>query len=326
MAKKISAADIVKSSRNSNEILNNFREGKYLNTIQKRSDLSNVKPKRRINSNQITKQIGTRIRTKNGRTFYKPNNSDTYYESRSKNQYAQITGIGLNRISNDVKKVIPSEGYNVYNQSYIDQNFKTKNNIISNTTTNKTNTPKRKDLVTRNQPAYSPSTTSKTTVNNLVSSNRPASTNVRKSTRINTSNKSNTSVRTNVNKTKTPKNSNLSNNTNTNTDEMYSVKKGDTLSSIARRNGISLQELLKNNSHIKDPNKIYVGDKINLTNNSNNTKTKTSTPKSKLDDIIFDNEYEGEAPGSKFTKDIPQQLDTTNNEVVYKYNKKKIRK
>jgi murein DD-endopeptidase MepM/ murein hydrolase activator NlpD len=44
----------------------------------------------------------------------------------------------------------------------------------------------------------------------------------------------------------------------------YSVKPGDTLSRIAMRNGVTLAQLLQANPQIKDPNKIAVGDVLNL--------------------------------------------------------------
>ena len=44
----------------------------------------------------------------------------------------------------------------------------------------------------------------------------------------------------------------------------YTVKPGDTLSKIASRNGLSLAQLLQANPQIKDPNRISVGDAINL--------------------------------------------------------------
>lgn len=44
----------------------------------------------------------------------------------------------------------------------------------------------------------------------------------------------------------------------------YNVKPGDTLSKIASRNGITLAQLLQANPQIKDPNRIGVGDSINL--------------------------------------------------------------
>lgn len=44
----------------------------------------------------------------------------------------------------------------------------------------------------------------------------------------------------------------------------YTVKKGDTMWAIAKRNGMSLQQLIKKNPQIKNPNLIYPGNKINL--------------------------------------------------------------
>jgi LysM repeat protein len=44
----------------------------------------------------------------------------------------------------------------------------------------------------------------------------------------------------------------------------YVVKPGDTLSKIAKQNGITLNQLLKLNPQITDPNKIKVGARINL--------------------------------------------------------------
>lgn len=44
----------------------------------------------------------------------------------------------------------------------------------------------------------------------------------------------------------------------------YTVKPGDSLSRIATRNGVSLAQLLQANPQIKDPNRINVGDAINL--------------------------------------------------------------
>lgn len=53
----------------------------------------------------------------------------------------------------------------------------------------------------------------------------------------------------------------------------YVVKAGDTLSKIATRNGITVAQLLQLNPSITNPNKIKVGDKINLPDTSTeNTK------------------------------------------------------
>jgi LysM repeat protein len=42
------------------------------------------------------------------------------------------------------------------------------------------------------------------------------------------------------------------------------IRRGDTLSSIARQSGTTVGELMRLNPQIKDPNKIFAGDKINL--------------------------------------------------------------
>ena len=49
----------------------------------------------------------------------------------------------------------------------------------------------------------------------------------------------------------------------------YTVKPGDNLSRIAQRNGVSLAQLLQANPQIKDPNRISVGDEINLPDGAN---------------------------------------------------------
>ena len=51
----------------------------------------------------------------------------------------------------------------------------------------------------------------------------------------------------------------------------YKIKAGDTLSKIAKRNGISLAQLLKANPQIKNPDRIQVGQLINLPDTSTET-------------------------------------------------------
>ena len=46
--------------------------------------------------------------------------------------------------------------------------------------------------------------------------------------------------------------------------DYYVVKKGDTLSKIAKANGITLAALLRMNQQITNASKIYPGDKIRL--------------------------------------------------------------
>ena len=51
----------------------------------------------------------------------------------------------------------------------------------------------------------------------------------------------------------------------------YTVKTGDTLGKIAKRNGLTLEQLLKANPQIKNPDKIKVGDAVNLPDDSTTT-------------------------------------------------------
>lgn len=68
------------------------------------------------------------------------------------------------------------------------------------------------------------------------------------------------------------KNNNTINNTN-NTNNSYKLVKGDSLSKVAQNNGTTLNELLKYNPNIKNPNNVLIGQSINL------PKEKKYTPK-----------------------------------------------
>ena len=54
----------------------------------------------------------------------------------------------------------------------------------------------------------------------------------------------------------------------------YTVRAGDTLSKIAMRNGVTLAQLLQANPQVKDPNKIRVGDVINVPNDATTENTR----------------------------------------------------
>lgn len=58
--------------------------------------------------------------------------------------------------------------------------------------------------------------------------------------------------------------------------DTYTVKPGDTLSTIAKRLGVTLDELLAANPQIKDPNKIGLGDQINIPSKAPTTVTDAS--------------------------------------------------
>jgi murein DD-endopeptidase MepM/ murein hydrolase activator NlpD len=58
----------------------------------------------------------------------------------------------------------------------------------------------------------------------------------------------------------------------------YTIKAGDNLSKIAKRNGVSLAQLLKANPQISNPNKIRVGQVINLPNGATSTNNTQPLP------------------------------------------------
>lgn len=58
----------------------------------------------------------------------------------------------------------------------------------------------------------------------------------------------------------------------------YTVKAGDTLSKIATRNGLTVAQLLQANPQIKNPDRISVGDILNLPNGANLTDTTQPLP------------------------------------------------
>jgi LysM repeat protein len=58
----------------------------------------------------------------------------------------------------------------------------------------------------------------------------------------------------------------------------YTIKAGDTLSKIASRNGLTLAQLLQANPQVSDPNKIKVGDALNLPNPNFNDTTQPLPP------------------------------------------------
>ncbi len=57
---------------------------------------------------------------------------------------------------------------------------------------------------------------------------------------------------------------------------MHSVRSGDTMSAIARQNGVSLQELIQANPQIANPNLIYPGQRINIPTGANRVAADTT--------------------------------------------------
>jgi len=56
----------------------------------------------------------------------------------------------------------------------------------------------------------------------------------------------------------------------------YNIKSGDTLSGIAKSQGTTVADLMKNNPYITDPNKIYAGKNLNVIKNQSNLMQGTS--------------------------------------------------
>ena len=87
-------------------------------------------------------------------------------------------------------------------------------------------------------------------------------------------------------------NSNITNNNTTNNSKyiIYTIKRGDTLWSISRRYGVTIQDLVKWNN-IKNPNLIYAGNNLiiytNQYNNSNNTNNNYITYTVKRGDTLW---------------------------------------
>lgn len=85
----------------------------------------------------------------------------------------------------------------------------------------------------------------------------------------------------------------------------YTVQKGDTMWKISQKLNVSFAELLKMNTHFKDPNMIHPNDKIYLPNGSTGTNTNTGSG----------NQYGSETPHqSQITDQSKQILDLVNAE------------
>lgn len=78
----------------------------------------------------------------------------------------------------------------------------------------------------------------------------------------------------------------------------YTVQKGDTMWNISQKLNVSFSELLKLNSHFKDPNMIHPNDKIYLPHGSTGTNTNTGSG----------NQYGSVTPDHTQTTDQAKQI------------------
>ncbi|SHK49754.1 SafA/ExsA family spore coat assembly protein [Thermocrinis minervae] len=73
----------------------------------------------------------------------------------------------------------------------------------------------------------------------------------------------------------------------------YTVQPGDTLSKIAKRYGLSLDELIKANPGIKDPNLIYPGQKIKIPGYAEKTRSNLREGTRRIDPLVIDLDGDG---------------------------------
>lgn len=265
-----------------------------LTTFTKRKDLKSnkVKPKTTTNtnnSNNKTKKYNHVIKTKKGQTYVITHDGKVYGEDPNSGMYKAN---GPVKGAENNYKVITGKRETTIGKTpdYVKKHFKGKSVVRYNTID---------DFRKYTGTSYNPNdfnvqksaSTTKKNNNNKVNKNISSN---------NTSSKSNktTATRTNnISTNKTSKRINNSNNLKVNSSDPngnYEIKRGDSLWKIAHDNGISLNELMKQNPQIKNINQIiHPGDRINVNNTSSNTNidnSESTTIKSKpnLDDIVLD--------------------------------------
>ena len=93
----------------------------------------------------------------------------------------------------------------------------------------------------------------------------------------------------------------------------YTIKSGDTLSGIALKNGTSVSALMSLNPSIKDPNKIYAGNSLNLPTAP--TSTIQTTSAQRATDVKTQTDYNNllTAKGLNNGTQTPTPATTTNN-------------
>lgn len=250
--------------------------------------INNVKQARA----KANKVVGKKITTKSGRVLFLSNDGN-YYEAAKNN-----TGSGLGRTRNYRGEVLnrtetPTKA-NDFIRSVIgtgDYNKIPANKValVSTSNTRKStstyNGTKRKDLKT-------PASTRQTSTTKTTAS--PRRTTTTKPTASSPSPIKQTSVapastrqnRTVTRTTASPRRTSSSSSSST-ANGNYTVNSGDSLWRIAHNNGISLNELMRQNPQIKNINQvIHPGDKLNVSGKSNQTTPAPSTPK--YEDIVLD--------------------------------------
>lgn len=276
-----------------------------------------------INAYNKTKKYNHVIKTKKGQTYYITHDGKVYGEDPNSGMYKAN---GPVKGAEDNYKVITGRRETITGKTpdYVKKHFKGKSVVRYNTID---------DFRKYTGTSYNPNDfnvqkSTSTTKNNNNKVNKNISSN-------NTSSKPNrtTATRTNnISTNKTSKRINNSNNLKVSSSDSngnYEIKRGDSLWKIAHDNGISLNELMKQNPQIKNVNQIiHPGDRINVNNTSSNTNIDNSesstTVKSKpnLDDIVLDDSKMNSSINTTSTKEdlkIPDKISP----IAYNYKKKK---
>lgn len=90
----------------------------------------------------------------------------------------------------------------------------------------------------------------------------------------------------------------------------YTVKRGDTLSGIAKKYGMTLDQILKLNPDIKDPNKIYPGQQILIKEGSQNSSKASQKPSwEKTADAVIAEAKKHIGPNYKYGANGPDKFD-----------------
>lgn len=308
-----------------------------LTTFTKRKDLKSnkVKPKTTTNtnnSNNKTKKYNHVIKTKKGQTYVITHDGKVYGEDPNSGMYKANGSV---KGAEDNYKVITGRRETTIGKTpdYVKKHFKGKSVVQY-----KTIDDFRKYTGTSYNPNdFNVQKSASTTKNNNNKVNKSTNSN-------NTSNKINksTTLTSNTSINETPKRINKSNNTskrinNSNNLKVsssdpngnYEIKRGDSLWKIAHDNGISLNELMKQNPQIKNINQIiHPGDRINVNNTSSNTNIDNSesstTVKSKpnLDDIVLD-DSKMDLSINTTPKEEDLKMPDKISPIVYNYKKKK---
>jgi N-acetylmuramoyl-L-alanine amidase len=99
--------------------------------------------------------------------------------------------------------------------------------------------------------------------------------------------------------------------TSASTPDYYVIQRGDTLSNIAKHVNATIDQLLKWNPEIKDPNKIQVGQRIRLKPSNSPSKSTTSTPTKKTKYVLPDGILKLGNKGTK-VKQLQEALNAIN--------------